>query len=198
MAMDAFDLAERFQTLVFVMSDLDLGDEHLDVAAVHVSGAGRSIAARCSTPRRWRGSASGAATRTSTATAFRTARFPGTGMPAYFTRGSGHNEKGAVQRAARRLRQEHRPAGAQVRDRAAARAAARVVDDADGAEIGIIAFGTSHWAIEESRDQLGARVGHADRLPAAARLSVHRRARRRSSTATTASTSSSRTATRRC
>jgi 2-oxoglutarate ferredoxin oxidoreductase subunit alpha len=25
MAMDAFDLAERFQTLVFVMSDLDLG-----------------------------------------------------------------------------------------------------------------------------------------------------------------------------
>ena len=33
MAMDAFDLAERFQTLVFVMSDLDLGDEHLDVAA---------------------------------------------------------------------------------------------------------------------------------------------------------------------
>ena len=25
MAMDAFDLAERFQTLVFIMSDLDLG-----------------------------------------------------------------------------------------------------------------------------------------------------------------------------
>ena len=38
MAMDAFDLAERFQTLVFVMSDLDLGHEHLDVAAVRVSG----------------------------------------------------------------------------------------------------------------------------------------------------------------
>ena len=50
MAMDAFDLAERFQTLVFVMSDLDLGHEHVDVAAVRLSRASRSIAARCSTP----------------------------------------------------------------------------------------------------------------------------------------------------
>jgi 2-oxoglutarate ferredoxin oxidoreductase subunit alpha len=28
------------------------------------------------------------------------------------------------------------------------------VEDADGAAIGVIAYGTSHWAIDESRDQL--------------------------------------------
>ena len=50
MAMDAFDLAERFQTLVFVMSDLDLGDEHVDVEPFAYP-EGRSIAARCSTRR---------------------------------------------------------------------------------------------------------------------------------------------------
>ena len=67
--------------------------EQLDVRSVRVSRRSRSIAARCSTPRRWSGSATGAATRTSTATAFRYRTLPGTGMPAYFTRGTGHNEK---------------------------------------------------------------------------------------------------------
>ena len=37
MSMDAFDLSERFQTLVFVMSDLDLGHEYLDVGSFSVS-----------------------------------------------------------------------------------------------------------------------------------------------------------------
>ena len=94
MAMDAFDLAERFQSLVFVMSDLDLAMNTWMSRDRSSIRSGRSIAARSSTRRRWRGSASGAATRTSTATAFRIARFPATDMPAYFTRGSGHNENG--------------------------------------------------------------------------------------------------------
>ena len=38
MAMDAFDLAERFQTLVFVMSDLDLGMNNWMSDDVRVSG----------------------------------------------------------------------------------------------------------------------------------------------------------------
>ena len=69
-------------------------DEHLDVADVHVSREAARSRQSCSMRRRWRGSASGAATRTSTATAFLTGRFPATACPPYFTRGSGHNDKG--------------------------------------------------------------------------------------------------------
>ena len=105
----------------------------------------------------------GAATRTSTATAFRTGRFPATGMPAYFTRGSGHNETGQyserpddyshnVDRLARKFETAR-----------AVRAAAdrRRAPDAD---IGSSATASSHWAIDECRDQLrgesGIRTGY--------------------------------------
>ena len=73
MAMEAFDLAERFQTLVFVMSDLDLG-MNTWMSAPFKYPEGRSIAARSWTRRRWHGSGSGDATRTWTATASRIAR----------------------------------------------------------------------------------------------------------------------------
>ena len=93
MAMDAFDLAERLQTIVYVMSDLDLGMNTWMSPTVHVSRRGRSIAARCSTkPRCASWPPRGAATRTWTATACRGGRFPGRRRPAFFTRGSGHNE----------------------------------------------------------------------------------------------------------
>ena len=45
--------------------------------------------------------------------------------------------------------------------------------DGPGAKVGIIAYGTTHWAIVESRDQLRARGRARDRLPPPARLSVH-------------------------
>jgi 2-oxoglutarate ferredoxin oxidoreductase subunit alpha len=83
---------------------------------------------------------------------------PGTNMPAYFTRGSGHNEKGQyserpddyvnnMDRLARKFEtvRQHVPKP--------------VVIDAEGAEIGIIGYGTSHWAIEESRAQLEREAG---------------------------------------
>ena len=93
MSMEAFDLAERFQTLVFVMSDLDLGMnnwmsttfEYPDEAARPRQGARRRTTLT--------ELGSGAATRMSTATAFPTGRSPATYMPSYFTRGSGHDEK---------------------------------------------------------------------------------------------------------
>jgi 2-oxoglutarate ferredoxin oxidoreductase subunit alpha len=80
-------------------------------------------------------------------------------MPAYFTRGSGHNERGQyserpddyqnnVDRLARKFetakRYVPRP----------------IVEDA-AAEVGIIGFGTSHWAIDEARDQLSREAGLA-------------------------------------
>jgi 2-oxoglutarate ferredoxin oxidoreductase subunit alpha len=74
-------------------------------------------------------------------------------MPAYFTRGSGHNEKAQyserpddyvknMERLARKF------------DTARKYVPKPEVQDVPGADIGIIGFGSSHWAIEESRDQL--------------------------------------------
>jgi 2-oxoglutarate ferredoxin oxidoreductase subunit alpha len=77
---------------------------------------------------------------------------PGTGMPAYFTRGTGHNEKALyserpddfvhnLDRLTRKF------------DTARDMVPGPVVDG-PGTRVGIIAYGTTHWAIEESRDQL--------------------------------------------
>ena len=197
MAMDAFDLAERFQTLVFVMSDLDLGMNTWMSPAVPVSRTVRSIAARSSTRRRWRGSASGAATRTSTATAFRIAAFPASRC---------RRTSRAVRATTRRRSTASGPTttcttwiGSRASSRPRASTCRKpVVDDVAGAEVGIIGYGTSHWAIDESRDQLEPEAGiktaylrlraypFTDELTA-----VHRSLR-------AGSTSSSRTATRRC
>jgi 2-oxoglutarate ferredoxin oxidoreductase subunit alpha len=78
---------------------------------------------------------------------------PGDGMPSYFTRGSGHNAKGQyserpddyvenMDRLARKF------------ETARSRVPAPVVQNNPKAKIGLIGFGTSHFATEESRDQL--------------------------------------------
>jgi 2-oxoglutarate ferredoxin oxidoreductase subunit alpha len=74
-------------------------------------------------------------------------------MPAYFTRGSGHNAKGQyserpddyvnnLERLARKF------------DTARQHVPRPEVVDVAGADVAIVAYGTSHWAIEESRAQL--------------------------------------------
>jgi 2-oxoglutarate ferredoxin oxidoreductase subunit alpha len=83
---------------------------------------------------------------------------PGVNMPAYFTRGSGHNEKGQyserpddyvhnMDRLARKF------------ETAKALIPAPEIDAVPGAAIGIIAYGTSHSAVVESRDQLAQESG---------------------------------------
>jgi 2-oxoglutarate ferredoxin oxidoreductase subunit alpha len=78
---------------------------------------------------------------------------PGDGMPAYFARGSGHNEKGQyserpddyvenMDRLARKF------------ETARTHVPKPEIDQMPGARIGFIGYGTSHWAITESRDQL--------------------------------------------
>ena len=173
MAMEAFDLAERFQTLVFVMSDLDLGDEHLDVADVRVSrpAAGSRQGAR----RRDAGAARrrGAATRTSTATASRTARFPATTCRRISRRGSGHNENGQyserpddyvnnMDRLARKFEtaRQHVPEAGGRSTTTAPRSASSATAPATGR--------STRAAISCERES-----GVRDRLSAAARLSVH-------------------------
>ncbi len=156
MAGDAFDLAERFQTIVFVMSDLDLGmnnwmadpfqypEKPLDRGKV----LGKADLERLGGFQRYRDV-------DSDGIGYRT--LPGTDHPgaAYFTRGSGHNEKAQYtekpddyENNMERLNRKFETARSHV---------PRPELVASGkSKIGIIAYGTTHWAITESRDQLRA------------------------------------------
>ena len=157
MAMDAFDLAERFQCLVFVMSDLDLAmntwmsgtfeypDRPIDRGKV----LDAEILKRIGEWGRYKDvDGDGIPYRT----------IPGSDMPAYFTRGSGHNEKGQYSERPDdyvnnmdRLRRKFETARQHVPK-------PDVRHEAE-AEIGIIGYGTSHWAIDESRAQLDREFG---------------------------------------
>ena len=157
MAQDAFDIAERFQQLVFVMSDLDLGmnmwmsktftypEKVFDRGKVLTAENVKELGAEWG---RYRDvDHDGIPYRT----------LPGTGMPSYFTRGSGHNERGQYserpddyQRNVDRLSRKHQTAKKYV--------PAPIVEDA-ATEVGIIGYGTSHWAIVECREQLESEAG---------------------------------------
>ena len=154
MAMQAFDLAERFQTPVFVLSDLDLGmnnwmadpfayptkpfDRGKVMTAEQIEKAG--IFERYKDV-----DGDGICYRT----------LPGTNHPkaAYFTRGSGHNEKAGYserpddyENLMNRLLKKFNTARQYVPK--------PEVHMNKEAKIGIIAMGSSHPAIMESRDQL--------------------------------------------
>jgi 2-oxoglutarate/2-oxoacid ferredoxin oxidoreductase subunit alpha len=154
MAQEAFDLAEHFQTPVFVMSDLDLGmnnwmsdpfpypDKPIDRGKV-LSKADIEKAGGFARYKDVDGDGIG----------YRT--LPGTEHPAaaYFARGSGHNEKAQYserpddfERNMERLNKKFETARSAV---------PRPEVVANGkSTIGIIAYGTTHWAITEARDQL--------------------------------------------
>jgi 2-oxoglutarate ferredoxin oxidoreductase subunit alpha len=156
MAMDAFNLAEQFQTPVFVMSDLDIGMNNWMADPfpypIKPIARGKVLSAedldRIGKFERYRDvDGDGIPYRT----------LPGTEHPlaAYFTRGSGHNEKAGYSEKPEdyknnmdRLRRKYETARKHV--------PAPVLDGDPNAEIGIIAFGSSHWAVLESRDQLQA------------------------------------------
>ncbi|HWP85596.1 MAG TPA: 2-oxoacid:acceptor oxidoreductase subunit alpha, partial [Terriglobia bacterium] len=154
MAMEAFDLAEEFQTPVFVMSDLDLGMNNWMADPFPYPdkpmARGKVLTAedldRLGKFERYRDvDGDGIPYRT----------LPGTKHPlaAYFTRGSGHNEKAAYSERPEdyknnmdRLRRKY--------ETARGRVPAPVLEEDPNAEIGLIAFGSSHWAVVEARDQL--------------------------------------------
>jgi len=154
MAQEAFDLAEHFQTPVFVMSDLDLGmnnwmsdpftypEKPMDRGKV-LTKEDIEKAGNFARYKDIDGDGIG----------YRT--LPGTEHPAaaYFARGSGHNERAQYserpddfERNMERLNKKFETARSFVpRPEVVANAKAKV---------GIIAYGTTHWAITESRDQL--------------------------------------------
>jgi 2-oxoglutarate ferredoxin oxidoreductase subunit alpha len=159
MAIEAFDLAEHFQTPVFVMLDLDLGMNNwmADPFEYPTKPIKRGKVLTAEDLERLGGFArykdvdgDGIGYRT----------LPGTNHPhgAYFTRGSGHNEKAQytereddyvnnLDRLARKFEtmRTHVPAP--------------VVEYNAKAKVGLIAFGTSHYGVEESRDQLQSEYG---------------------------------------
>ncbi len=172
MAQEAFDLAERFQTPIFVMMDLDLGmnnwaSEPFKYPEKGIDRGKRLDAETLKKLGEWGRykdvDEDGIPYRT----------VPGDGMPAYFTRGSGHNAKAPVQRASGRLRRQHRSPRAQVRDGARARAPAGH-RDREGREDR--AHRLRHLALGDHREPRPAAGGsrRQDVLLPDARLSVHR------------------------
>ena len=154
MAINAFDLAERLQTPVFVMSDLDLGmntwmsptfeypTKPIDRGKV----LDQDTLERIGRFGRYRDvDGDGIPYRS----------IPGTDMPAYFCRGSGHNEWGQYSERADDYQQN---VDRLTRKFETARnwMPAPIVEINRKARVGIIAYGTTHWAIIESRDQLAA------------------------------------------
>jgi len=152
MAQQAFELTELLQTPVFVMLDLDLGMnnwmsdgfKYPEKPINRGKLLTKDALARLGEWGRYKDvDGDGIPYRT----------VPGDGMPAYFTRGSGHNAKGQyserpddyvenMDRLSRKF------------DTARAHVPKPIIDQVAGAKIGIIGYGTSHWAISESRDQL--------------------------------------------
>lgn len=159
--MTSFDLSEKFQTPVFVLSDLDIGMNYwmadpfpyptkpLERGKVYGKEDLEKLKAAGKKFERYRDvDGDGIPYRT----------LPGTAhdMAGYFTRGSGHNEaagyterpedyKNLVDRLARKFETARKfvPAPEIVEEKAGS-----------PAKVGIIAYGSTHHAIGESRDQL--------------------------------------------
>jgi 2-oxoglutarate ferredoxin oxidoreductase subunit alpha len=154
MAQDAFNLAEQFQTLVFVMSDLDLGMNNWmsDPFEYPKEPINRGKVLSKEDLDRLGGFAryqdvdgDGVGYRT----------LPGTEHPAaaYFTRGTGHNEKSGYSERPDDFEKNMERINKKF-DTARSFVPRPELMSTGKSKIGIIAYGTSHWAIIEARDQL--------------------------------------------
>ena len=159
MALDAFNLAEKFQSPVFVLSDLDLGMnnwmsepfEYPEKPIERGKVLGKEDLDKLGGFARYKDvDGDGIGYRT----------LPGTDHPnaAYFARGSGHNEKAQYSERADdyvnnmdRLNKKFETARSFV---------PKPEMVANGkSKVGILAYGTSHWALVEARDQMRKEYG---------------------------------------
>ena len=164
-AQRAFDLADRFQTAVFVLSDLDLGmnlwmtrpfqypERPFDRGKVLGAEELDRLEGRWGRYRDVDGDG----------VAYRT--LPGTDHPAagYFTRGSGHDENARYTESAEvytrnmdRLARKYETARGAVPE--------PVVEGGSETPIGLVAFGTTHHAVVEARDLMRERGLEVDYL----------------------------------
>ncbi len=197
MTIEALDLAQQFQTPVFVATDLDLGMNlwltdpfpYPDKPIQRGKVLSAEDLERLGQFERYKDvDGDGVCYRT----------IPGTEHPlaAYFTRGTGHNEKSGyserpedwkknLDRLARKLETARQALPAPVDRRRCS-----------GAKVGLLAYGGTHWALVEARDLLRD-AGRPDRATAASGPCRSPTRSSASSSGTSGSTSSSRTATAR-
>jgi 2-oxoglutarate/2-oxoacid ferredoxin oxidoreductase subunit alpha len=154
LTMEALDLAQRFQTPVFVATDLDLGmnlwlSEPFPYPTKPLE-RGKVLSAadieRLGQFERYKDvDGDGVCNRT----------IPGTHheMAAYFTRGTGHNDKSGY---SERPEDWKKNLDRIARKHETARQAlpAPVIEGEAGTKVGLIAYGGSHFAVVEARDQL--------------------------------------------
>ena len=161
MAQDAFDLAENFQTPVFINTDLDLGMNNWmsEPFSYPEKPIQRGKVLTSADLQRLGGFARYKDV-DGDAVPYRT--LPGTDHPkaGYFTRGTGHNEKAGYSEREDdfvnnldRLRRKF--------DSIRGTLPVPEIQEAAGARIGVIYYGTSRYAVEESRDQLKNEFGIA-------------------------------------
>src|SRR5262245_29015246 len=152
MAQQAFDLAELFQTPVFVMLDLDLGmNNWMSDGFKYPEGPINRGKVLNEEKLKELGTWGRYVDVDGDGIPYRT--IPGDSMPAYFARGSGHNPKGQyserpddyVDNMDRLVRKFETARG---------HVPPPEIDRVADAKVGFIGYGTSHWAIGESRDQL--------------------------------------------
>ncbi len=155
----AFDLAEQLQTPIFVLSDLDLGmnnwmSEPFEYPEKPIN-RGKIVTAE-----QMKNGFEFARYKDVDGDAIPYRTLPGTDHPkaAYFTRGSGHNEKALYserpedyQNLMERLARKFETARTLV--------PAPVIVQTGRSKVGIIAYGTSDFAVGESRDQLKKEYG---------------------------------------
>ena len=153
-ATEAFNIAEQMQTPIFVLSDLDLGmnnwmSEPFDYPEKPIN-RGKVLDAK---QLEELGGFARYKDVDGDAIPYRT--LPGTDHPfaAYFTRGSGHNEKALY--TERPDDYENNMLRLARKFETAKTLVPKPIVEGNGREkVGIIAFGSSHWAVIESRDQL--------------------------------------------
>ena len=154
MSMDAFDLSERFQTPVFIMSDLDLGmnnwmSDPIEFPEVKLDRG--KVLSKEDLDRVGRFGryddidGDGIPYRT----------LPGTKHPlaSYFTRGSGHDAQATYSERADDY-QNNVDRLARKYDTSRKHVPEPIIEYVDGTRIGILAFGTTDMAAAESRVQL--------------------------------------------
>jgi 2-oxoglutarate ferredoxin oxidoreductase subunit alpha len=154
MAQEAFDVAERFQTPVFVLTDLDLGmNNWMSDAFPYPDKPIRRGKVLSAEDLEKLGGFARYKDVDGDGVGYRT--LPATNHPAasYFTRGSGHNEKAQYsEREDDYINNMDRLA--HKFNTIAKEILPPIVDYNEKARIGFIAVGTSTYAVEESRDQL--------------------------------------------
>jgi len=157
--MEVFNLAERLQTLVFLMTDLDLGMNHWMAspfkAPIKDMDRGKILSAedleRIKTFERYRDvDGDGIPYRT----------IPGTNHPlaAYFTRGTGHTTAATYSEKPEDW-QSNMDRLTRKFDTARRLVPPPVIEQDSRSDIGVIAFGSSDMAVKEALDQLRSEAG---------------------------------------